>query len=345
MEDLRQDHGGEDDRLDDTQLTVVPGVAEPVVAQEKGGECPGGNSNALPQEPALTGQRQDVLSLFSGRVLHDVRLRRLHAEGECRQPIGHQVYPQDLHRDERQREPGYHGDEHRQDLADIAGEEEVDGLLQVAEDYPPLAHRGNDGGEVVIRQHHVACFLGDISPGDAHGNTDIGGLERRGIVHPVTGHGDYVIFRLQGLHDLDLVMGGNARVHSDASDFFGQLVRGQPVEITTLDELHTGGEHSQFAAYRLGGGEVISGHHRNPDVRISAGFQRLERLRPRRVHHGEGPHEREARLHRLRRYRVRQRFQVTVGERDRPEGVAPQLRRLLEDPAPLLGGELYTLTV
>ena len=50
-------------------------------------------------------------------------------------------------------------------------------------------HSCNDGGEVVVQQDHVGGLLGDVRPGDTHGNTDVGLLQGRRVVHTVTCHG------------------------------------------------------------------------------------------------------------------------------------------------------------
>jgi hypothetical protein len=72
---------------------------------------------------------------------------------------------------------------------------------------PAFLHRGDDGGEVVVQQHHVGGFLGNVGAGDAHGHADVGLLERRRVVDAVAGHGHDVAAVLQRLDDLELVLG------------------------------------------------------------------------------------------------------------------------------------------
>ena len=67
-------------------------------------------------------------------------------------------------------------------------------------------------GEVVVGQHDVGRFLGDVGAGDAHRHADVGGLQRGRVVHAVAGHGDDRAVRLQRLHDAQLVLGIDARV-------------------------------------------------------------------------------------------------------------------------------------
>ena len=62
-------------------------------------------------------------------------------------------------------------------------------LADVVEDHATLAYGGHDGGEVVVRQNHLGALLGHFGAGDAHGHADVRGLDCRGIVHTVAGHG------------------------------------------------------------------------------------------------------------------------------------------------------------
>ena len=73
-------------------------------------------------------------------------------------------------------------------------------------------------GEVVVGQHHVGRFLGDVGAGDAHGHADVGGLQRRRVVDAVAGHRHHRAVALQGLHDAQLVLGIDARVDRHLPD-------------------------------------------------------------------------------------------------------------------------------
>ena len=103
-------------------------------------------------------------------------------------------------------------EEHRQDLAGVAGQEVMDELLDVVVDAPAFLDGGDDRGEVVVRDDHVRDFLGHVRPGDAHGHADIGFLDRRGVVDAVAGHGHDVSPRLPGPDDPQLVLGRNPGV-------------------------------------------------------------------------------------------------------------------------------------
>ena len=67
--------------------------------------------------PQATGE--DRLAHGPWRTAHGVRLRGLDTEGEPRQAVGHEVDPQDVHRQERNREPDERGQEHDPDLPEL----------------------------------------------------------------------------------------------------------------------------------------------------------------------------------------------------------------------------------
>src|SRR5690606_9035533 len=54
---------------------------------------------------------------------------------------------------------------------------EPEELADVGEDPPALPHCGDDGGEVVVGQGHVGRLFAHVGSGDAHGDSDVGGLE------------------------------------------------------------------------------------------------------------------------------------------------------------------------
>ncbi len=62
-------------------------------------------------------------------------------------------------------------------------------LREIVVDGAPLAHRGDDRGEIVVGQHHLGGFLGGLGALAAHGDADIGALQRRRVVDAVAGHG------------------------------------------------------------------------------------------------------------------------------------------------------------
>ena len=99
-----------------------------------------------------------------------------------------------------------------QHLAQVGRQEIAQELLDVGVDRAPLLDRRDDRGEVVVGEHDVGGLLRDVGPGDAHRDADVGGLERRRVVHAVAGHGDDLAARVQRAHDGELVLRADARV-------------------------------------------------------------------------------------------------------------------------------------
>jgi hypothetical protein len=91
-------------------------------------------------------------------------------------------------------------------------EEVAEELLDVVEDSPALAYRLHDGGEVVVSQNHVGRLFGDFGAGHPHGDPDVGGLQRRCVVDTVSRHGDDLPVGLEGVDDLQFVLGRHSGV-------------------------------------------------------------------------------------------------------------------------------------
>ncbi len=110
-------------------------------------------------------------------------------------------------------QPGQRGQEDDHDLGHVGGEQEEDELADIVVDDAALLHGRDDAGIVVVRQHHVGAFFGDIGAGDAHGHADVGALDGRGVVHAVAGHGDHLSIGAQRFDDAHLVFRGDTGEH------------------------------------------------------------------------------------------------------------------------------------
>ena len=110
------------------------------------------------------------------RSRHHSRLRRLHAQRQCRYDIGTHVDAQDLHHVQRQRNAaaaqskGHKG--YR--LGRVAGQNVTGKLADVGVHGPPLLDRRHDRGKVVVGQDQVGGFFGHIGAGHPHGHADVG---------------------------------------------------------------------------------------------------------------------------------------------------------------------------
>lgn len=88
-----------------------------------------------------------------------------------------------------------------------SGEEVADDLLEVVKDDAAVLDSLDDGGEGV-EQDHVGSLDGNVGAA-AHGDADVGGLERRGVVDAVARHGDDAAV-LELLDDAQLLLGRGA---------------------------------------------------------------------------------------------------------------------------------------
>ena len=112
-----------------------------------------------------------------------------------------------MNRSEGDRQAQQHRAEDDENFSGVAGEQEVYEFADVGIDDPSLLDRRDDACIIVVGENHVRRLLGDIRPGDAHGDPDVRPLQGRSVVHAVTGHRHDVISRLQSIDDSRLVLG------------------------------------------------------------------------------------------------------------------------------------------
>ncbi|GIX62824.1 uncharacterized protein BcabD6B2_22590 [Babesia caballi] len=203
-------------------------------AEVKGGQDAGNDQPGLEDgvrkvavEPPIA--RHDGLLGRTRLRGHDVVVGGLAREGHRRTAVGHEVEEQNLERLDGRQRPDENGEREVHDLADVGAEQEGDELLDVGVDGAARLDGVDDGAEVVVQQNHVGSALGDVSAVDAHGNTNVRGLERRGVVHAVASHGREVALALERLHNDDLVLRLGAAEDGDArrvgvDDAVGQVL-------------------------------------------------------------------------------------------------------------------------
>ena len=108
---------------------------------------------------------------------------------------------------------------------DGLGQEQGGDALGVGHDTPPLSHDPGKGRELSLEQHQARHRLGGRRS-VAHGDAEVGVLERQGVVDAVPGHGDDVPSGLQCPHQCPFLLG------SDASQDTGTLNRvGQALQV------------------------------------------------------------------------------------------------------------------
>ena len=267
--------------------------------EEKGRQAAGGDEDALEADEPSPGPRDDGLVGLAGRPRHDVRVDGIDAQGQGGQAVRHQVDPEDLDGQERNGEAEQGGREHDQDLAQVAGQQEVDELADVVVDAPAFLDGGHDRGEVVVGDDHVRDFLGHVRPGDAHGDTDVGLLDRGRVVDAVAGHGHDLALAPPGPDGPELVLGRDPGVDRHPLDGRLELGVAEAVDILAGQGLRVFAVKAELAGDGHGRVPVVAGDHHRPYARHPALGHGLPDLGPRRVDHGHEPGEGQVLFDRL----------------------------------------------
>mmetsp|Transcript_21937 Transcript_21937/g.54870 ORF Transcript_21937/g.54870 Transcript_21937/m.54870 type:complete len:303 (-) Transcript_21937:1675-2583(-) len=150
--------------------------------------------------------QHDRLVLRSRAFFEDCLLTRLHAQGDGRWQVRDQDEEQDLQRSPHYRNAGDDAEEDLHDLGNVHGHDEGHEFLDPSVDGASLLYSRDDRAEIVICQDHVRCALGHLCSLDAHCHTDVGLVERRGVVHAVSSHSRHGTLPLERLHNLELVL-------------------------------------------------------------------------------------------------------------------------------------------
>ena len=214
---------------------------------------------------------EDAVLGVSRLLVHDAFFLVVHAQGDGRKGIGDEVDPEDVEGGKRKDdavlgEGGQDGEEeHDQDFGEVGGKEIEDGLLDVGEDASSFFDGLLDGGEVVVGQDHVRGALGDVGAGDAHGDADVGSLEGRGVVDAVSGHGDDVSVGLEGLDDLNLVLGRDASEDVRGVDFLLESLFVEGVDLIAAHALVDVIGDAEILGDGKGSVLVVAGDHDGTD--------------------------------------------------------------------------------
>ena len=176
------------------------------------------------------------------------------------------------------------------DLGQVAGEQVIDELADVAVDDAALLDGGDDAGVVVVGQHHVGGLFGHVRAGDAHRHADIGALDRRGVVDAVAGHGHHLVIGAQRIDDAHLVLGRDAG--KDVGQLPPRACRAGVVQLVQIcapvSTWWPGREQADALGDGAGGVGIIAGDHDGADAGLARLLQGRVDLRAGRVDH---PHQ------------------------------------------------------
>ena len=166
---------------------------------------------------------KNTLARAARRAGHDVRLRALHAERERREAVGQEIDPQQVHR-LKDREAEHRRGENAQHLAHVRAEQELDRTLDVVVNAAALFDRADDGGKIVVGEHHVGHVFRHVRAGDAHADADVRRADARRVVDAVAGHGGDEAGIPPGPDDVGLVLGLHAGVDADVPQAAGKCL-------------------------------------------------------------------------------------------------------------------------
>ena len=143
-------------------------------------------------------------------------------------------------------------------------------LAEVVGDAAPEAHGGDDGGEVVVGEHERRRLAGDVRAAPAHGDADVGGLERGRVVHAVAGHGHHLARAPRAPARGGASAPGTTRAKMDTSRArAAERLVVERVELRPGDHLAVAGRPAARATAprRL---RVVAGDHHHADARRAA---------------------------------------------------------------------------
>ena len=229
--------------------------------------------------------------------MHDVLGGRVEAQRQRREGLAHEVDPEDVDGEQRNSEVADRGHEEQQHLAEVGGQQEENGLQDVVVDAASFGHRRHYGHEVVVREYHVGGVLGHLGARDAHGDSDVGLLERRGVVHTVAGHRHDVSPLLPCRHDFHLLLGSDARIDGVFVDVLLKLSVVELLELGSCDCEVALAVKSYLGSDRECGSLVVAGDHHGPDAGLVALGDGSDHLLPLRVYHSGDAREDQVSLH------------------------------------------------
>lgn len=248
-------------------VAVVAVHADGAVAEAEEHKREGGEAEARHPEPVGEGvdgdfAREDPRAVVGGGPPHDVLGGGFDAEAHVRRAGGDHDDPEDL--DGADGEDGEavcvlegEADKQRAGEGDVLGEQVRDELLDVVEHAAALFDGVQDAGEVVVGEDDVAGVLCHVAAVLAHGDADVGALQRGRVVDAVARHGREAVAAVQRFDHADFCRGGAAR--DDEREAWERVDLG----VAEFVELRCGHHHARGDV----GGHVGGVGGEDPDLR------------------------------------------------------------------------------
>ena len=105
------------------------------------------------------------------------------------------------------------GNKYAYHLGKVCTEQKLYCLADVVIYSASLAHRGYNGGKVIVRKHHIRHILCNIGAGDAHAHAYIGAFYGGRIVYAVPRHGHNAALCLPRIYYAHLVLRLHAGIY------------------------------------------------------------------------------------------------------------------------------------
>jgi len=150
----------------------------------------------------------------------------------------------------------------------------------------------------VVGQDHRRSLTGDIRPGAAHRDADVGAAQRGGVVDAVARHGNHVLLGAQRVGDPQLGLRRAAREDQLAAlaEQQVELVVAHSLELVAGDDRRPVACDAHAAGDRRRGEAVVAGDDDDPDPRVMTRGDRVRDLAPRRVEHRHQPEQAQVAL-------------------------------------------------
>ena len=132
-------------------------------------------------------------------------------------------------------------------------------------------YRTDDGGEVVVGEHHGGGFLAHLRAGDPDRHTDVGLLQGGGVVDAITGHGHHLAIGLQRLHDPQLLLGRHPGIDAATGHHRPKRWILHRLQLAAQHHLPIGCRQANRRPNRSGRERMVAGDHHRANSRLTAG--------------------------------------------------------------------------
>ena len=194
-------------------------------------------------------------------------------------------------------------------------------MFDIPVNSPAFLHCGYNRGKVIVRQRHIRRAFCHIRSGNSHCTADIRRLQRRSIVHAVTGHSDNLTLILPCFHDTDFILRRHSGIYGYMAHLFGKLLFTHFSQLRTGNGLISFFQDPQIPGNRRSGNHMVPGNHHRLDTRLPADGNRVTYFRTGRINHAHQSHKGKAVFQLLYGRVFRHLINLLTADRQHTEGV------------------------